>query len=185
MRDEIKDLQSRFSLATIYVTHDQEEAMALSDRIIVMNGGRIEQVGHPLEVYDRPRTRFVADFIGAANILSGQLRRQDGRLVLQVGEAALECTCALEDGTLDEGERKVAVRTVYPELRRLDMPSVEGANIWPARIARRTLLGDTVWYDLEWPGGALRVHALPGDLFDEDEAVRLRIPPRRAVLLAD
>ena len=66
MREEIKELQHRFDLSTIYVTHDQEEAMAISDRIIVMRDGHIEQSGKPLEIYDTPRTRFVADFIGAA-----------------------------------------------------------------------------------------------------------------------
>ena len=71
MREEIKQLQHQFHLSTIYVTHDQEEAMAISDRIIVMREGNIEQPGRPLDIYDRPRSRFVADFIGAANIIAG------------------------------------------------------------------------------------------------------------------
>lgn len=73
MREELKELQHQLKLCTIYVTHDQEEAMAISDRIIVMHSGRIEQIGAPLEIYDLPCTRFVADFIGAANILTGQV----------------------------------------------------------------------------------------------------------------
>ncbi len=72
MREEIKELQRKFGLSTIYVTHDQEEAMAISDRIIVMKDGHVEQTGKPLEIYDTPHTRFVADFIGAANILTGR-----------------------------------------------------------------------------------------------------------------
>ena len=73
MRFWIKDLQRQFQITSIYVTHDQGEAMIVSDRIAVMNRGRIEQVGTPQEIYERPRTRFVADFIGEANIFSARV----------------------------------------------------------------------------------------------------------------
>jgi iron(III) transport system ATP-binding protein len=69
MRVEIRDLQQRLGITSLYVTHDQEEAMSISDRIVVMNGGIVEQVGTPREVYARPASRFVADFIGKANFL--------------------------------------------------------------------------------------------------------------------
>ncbi|MBU8874987.1 ABC transporter ATP-binding protein [Reyranella sp. MMS21-HV4-11] len=69
MQFELKELQKRLGVTLVFVTHDQEEALAMSDRIAVMNGGRVEQVGTPTEIYERPRTRFVADFIGEINIL--------------------------------------------------------------------------------------------------------------------
>src|SRR3954447_1221922 len=72
MQIELKQLQEQLGVTTIFVTHDQEEAMTISDRIAVMNAGRIEQIGAPRQIYDRPRTRFVADFIGEINVFAGE-----------------------------------------------------------------------------------------------------------------
>ncbi len=72
MRLEIRELQRRLDITTLYVTHDQAEALAISDRIVVMNGGRIEQIGDPGTIYRAPRSAFVADFLGAANIVEGE-----------------------------------------------------------------------------------------------------------------
>jgi iron(III) transport system ATP-binding protein len=182
MRDEIKDLQRRFDLSTIYVTHDQEEAMAISDRIIVMRSGRIEQTGNPLEIYDKPRTRFVADFIGAANIFSGTLEGEGpgGAPVFRIGEAAVACAPTSRPCGPDEnGRYLIAIRTVYPELRRQPMPGAP--NEWPARIVRRVLLGDIVSYVVAWPGGEMRIQSFPRDLFEEGESVHLHLPPARVV----
>ena len=81
MQFELKELQKRLGVTLVFVTHDQEEALAMSDRIAVMNKGRVEQVGAPTEIYERPRTRFVADFIGEINILEedGPRRGRCGR----------------------------------------------------------------------------------------------------------
>src|ERR1044072_2960057 len=79
MQVELNGLQQQLGIATIFVTHDQEEAMMVSDRIAVMNAGRIEQIGRPSEIYNRPRTRFVADFIGEINLFEGE--RRDGAFV--------------------------------------------------------------------------------------------------------
>ena len=81
MRSEIRALQRRLTITSVYVTHDQVEAMAMSDRIVVMNAGRIEQVGTPEEIYRRPATRFVADFIGRANFIETCAERVSGNLV--------------------------------------------------------------------------------------------------------
>src|SRR5262249_59000419 len=74
MRVELRDLQRRLGVTSLYVTHDQEEALAISDRVVVMNVGGIEQIGTSEDIYNRPRTRFVADFVGSANLISGRLR---------------------------------------------------------------------------------------------------------------
>ena len=73
LREEIRALQRELGITTIYVTHDQEEALSMSDRIVVMNEGRIEQIGTPFEIYNFPRTRFVASFVGTLNILNGTI----------------------------------------------------------------------------------------------------------------
>jgi len=184
MREEMRELQHQFKLSTIYVTHDQEEAMAMSDRVIVMRDGRIEQEGPPLEIYDHPRSRFVADFIGAANIVSGRIRQQGSgqTIILDVAGAAIECAprAALPRPHAD-GSHMVAIRAVYAELRRDAVPAL--ANHWPATIERRTLLGDLVTYAVRWPGGTLRVHGFPNDLFDEGSSVHLHVPSVRAILV--
>ena len=74
MRVELRELQRRLDITSLYVTHDQEEALAISDRVIVMNGGKIEQIGTPEDIYNRPRSRFVADFVGSANLIEGNVR---------------------------------------------------------------------------------------------------------------
>ncbi|GLK61238.1 ABC transporter ATP-binding protein [Azotobacter vinelandii] len=79
MRVELKALQRRVGVSMLYVTHDQDEALVLADRIVVMRGGRIEQIGTPEDIYRRPRTRFVAEFIGRANLLPGTLEALDGQ----------------------------------------------------------------------------------------------------------
>ena len=78
MRVELRELQRRLDITSVYVTHDQEEALAISDRVIVMNVGVIEQIGTPEEIYNRPRSRFVADFVGSANLIKGKRHRATG-----------------------------------------------------------------------------------------------------------
>lgn len=186
MREEIKELQHRFDLSTIYVTHDQEEAMAISDRIIVMRDGYIEQSGKPLEIYDTPRTRFVADFIGAANIIAGTPKgtSSSGAPIVQVGDVTLECAPGSTLLPVDaNGKHLVAVRTVYPEMQR---DGSSRSNQWPGKIIRRVLLGDIVNYTVAWAGGELRLHTFPNELFAEGEDVQLHIPAERAIpVMAD
>ncbi len=184
MREELKRIQRQFRVTNLYVTHDQEEAMALSDRIIVMREGVIAQVGKPLDIYDAPRSRFVADFIGAANILCGRVteHRPGEALVVDVNGAKLVCAPRAELPRPNaEGEYLVAVRTVYPELRRNFEDA--GVNCWPAFVKERLLLGDIVNYMVEWPGGMLRIHGFPNVLFSEGERLLLHISPERAVLV--
>jgi ABC-type Fe3+/spermidine/putrescine transport system ATPase subunit len=93
VRIEIRDLQKRLGITSIYVTHDQDEALVMSDRIVVMNKGRIEQIGEPGSIYRRPKTAFVADFLGLANIVDGTLEAR-GRVNTPVG--ALQITDAAD-----------------------------------------------------------------------------------------
>ena len=99
LRHEIKELQRKLGVTTIMVTHDQEEALTMADRIVVMNEGVIDQVGTPLEIYRRPASPFVADFIGAMNFLSA-VAGGDGTVRIDgVGLSAIECVCVQDEGT--------------------------------------------------------------------------------------
>jgi ABC-type Fe3+/spermidine/putrescine transport system ATPase subunit len=117
MRVEIAELQRRLKITTVFVTHDQGEALVMSDRIAVMNAGRIEQIGSPADIYERPGSRFVAEFIGRMNFFPGRIATEGGRLVVRIPEGP---TVALPvpRGTADGTAVNVAVR---PERARLSL----------------------------------------------------------------
>ena len=182
MRLEIKDLQSRLGITSVYVTHDQEEALAISDRVIVMHAGTIEQIGTPNEICDTPRSAFVADFVGAANLIRGTLRHDlahAGLVVLETASGALVHGC--ENERHREAEGAFSVRTVYPWLSRQQPHAT--VNTWPVRISQRVFLGDFVQYLVDWEGEQLVVRRPPTERFDEGEQVYLGIAPEHCILL--
>lgn len=109
MRLAIKEIQKKMGITTVYVTHDQEEAMAVSDRIAVMNLGEIQQIGSPEELYHRPANLFVATFIGHTNILEGKLQRRDGKAYLQLTDSFEVKIDNIREGA-QEGAVKASVR---------------------------------------------------------------------------
>ena len=112
---ELKRVQVEVGITFVYVTHDQEEALALSDRIAVMNGGQIEQLGTPEELYDRPRTRFVADFIGTTNLLSGTVASVTADGAILDLDAGGRCVVGA-DGLAPGAAVEIAVRPEALEL---------------------------------------------------------------------
>jgi iron(III) transport system ATP-binding protein len=113
MRNAIREIQKSINITTVYVTHDQEEAMAVSDRIAIMSGGVIQQVGGPREIYKRPANVFVATFIGHTTIMSGMLRNVDGGLSLALGDYKVKMNADYLDG-VSGGEVPVKV-SIRPE----------------------------------------------------------------------
>ena len=147
MREDIRDLQQKLGLTSVYVTHDQEEALAVSDRVILMNRSVIAQEGTPRELYERPRDRFVADFIGAANLAEGRIVRRDGEAAeVEVGPVRL--TVHEPRGLSDEV--MVAVR---PVAIRLDREHT--ANSLPVEVRKATYLGSHMEYVLASEVGEL------------------------------
>ena len=119
MQLELKDLQQRTGTTFVYVTHDQEEAMTMSDRIAVMNGGVVEQLATPRELYQRPASSFVAGFIGTSNLVTIRVdRRHDGLLVMDLGEG--ERILAVDPGGDAAPERTITVRPEWIKLARED-----------------------------------------------------------------
>jgi len=148
MREEIRELQQRLGLTVVYVTHDQQEAMAVSDRIIVMNAGRIEQQGGPRDLYERPATPFLARFMGESNPARGTVRRlAPGKIRIRLGEAEVEIT---DTGTAD-GEASVAVR---PEAITVD-PAPGPAGALLGKIAKASYLGTHMEYSIDTAAGTL------------------------------
>jgi iron(III) transport system ATP-binding protein len=156
VRAEIRRLQQELKITTVYVTHDQEEALSLSDRVAVMKDGRVLQVGPPKELYERPRTRFVADFVGTNNLVAGEVRERQGeRVVVSTALGMLE---AISPGAV-EGRCVLAVR---PENIALTEGSGGHGNVVRGRISFVSYLGNTLRYDLEAPTG----HVLKADIRD-------------------
>ena len=182
MRIELKELQRRLGITSVYVTHDLEEALAISDRIVVMRDGAIEQVGTPAEIYDLPRNPFVADFVGSANLIRGRRRpdlERDGLVVLETSGGALVHGVAY--GRRAGAEPLFSVRTVHLRLSR-ERPAA-GPNVWPARVRRRVFQGDFTQYHLDWEGRELVARCATLDPLREDEEVYLSVEPRHCVLL--
>ncbi len=182
MRVELARLHTELATTMVYVTHDQVEAMTLADRIVVLNQGRIEQVGAPLELYRRPANRFVAGFIGSPrmNFLACTL--------VEAGEGA--ATVRLEDGsqlTAQVDARGVAPGTpltlgIRPERLQLDADGAEGSV--PARVLVAEHLGDTVFLYAEAPGSAdqLTLKAQPETTLRAGDTARLRFPAKHCHL---
>jgi ABC-type Fe3+/spermidine/putrescine transport system ATPase subunit len=180
MRVELRELQRRLDITSLYVTHDQEEALAISDRVIVMNGGRIEQIGSPEEIYNRPVSRFVADFVGSANLIEGQVRGPSdagGTLMFETaGGVTLEVVAS---GASHGAHDTVALRSSY-----IHLGHVAGThNAVPGRIHRRMFHGDFIQYVVDWPAGQLIVRRPPTEMFDEGSEVTVSFAPVHCVLL--
>ncbi len=148
MRTEIRRIQKAIGITSVYVTHDQVEAMTLSDRIVVMNKGIIEQEGPPDEVYNRPKTRFVADFIGRANFLPSKVLEARGK-ELVVDLLGKPVTVEMPENAPAAGSTVTLV--VRPEAIRVD-----GAGAaWQGSVRRATYLGNAVDYEIEVNGHPL------------------------------
>jgi iron(III) transport system ATP-binding protein len=166
MRTELKDLQRRTGITFIYVTHDQAEAMALSDRIVVFNHGRVQQVGTPREVYERPANLFVADFMGLVNKLPGAVTASGGgTLRVRIGEQEIT---AQGDAT---GSVTVAIR---PEAIRFG--AAPDANALAGTVTEATFLGNLVDYHVDIGGAVLRVQGARWDSHPIGSTVQLAIP---------
>jgi putative spermidine/putrescine transport system ATP-binding protein len=134
LREEIRELQRALGITTIFVTHDQEEALSMSDRIVVMSDGRMEQVGTPFEIYNRPRSRFVASFVGTLSLLEGRAEI-GGRVVVAGQEIEAETPGARPGDTVTLALRPEALSLV---------PSAERRNQLTGEIADVAFLGSVV-----------------------------------------
>jgi iron(III) transport system ATP-binding protein len=141
MRFELKRLQHELGITTVFVTHDQAEALVLSDSIAVMRDGRMEQVGTPREIYERPASRFVADFIGAANLIEGRIegRQPDGLYAVKAGTGLLRASFPAD---LSAGTSVTVV--VRPEHVRVQPDASLSANGWRGVVSAQAFLGDSV-----------------------------------------
>jgi len=176
MRFEVRRLHEEYRYTTVYVTHDQSEAMTTADLIAVMNHGKIEQAGSPEEIYQRPRSEFVARFIGSSNIVKGKALDADH---VEVAGIALRCTGdPLKAGSptaLSIRQHEIALSAAQP---------ASAENVLPATVTRQVFLGNSRDYMVELADGAqLRVVTSAEQSVPQGDKVWVTLPPQRCRVL--
>nr|WP_066142198.1 ABC transporter ATP-binding protein [Lederbergia lenta] len=184
MRSDIRELQKRLHITTVYVTHDQEEALAVSDRIAVLNNGEIQQIGKPYEIYLRPRNKFVANFIGTTNFL-------DGELVQRVaGESVVKVEGVEYPVSINQSYEGKVIYSVRPEQIKMKKPETKLAGVFLQGMIKETMfLGEKVEYTVELASGksvSIHEHAISyRDLMNEGEKIEFYINPEEAIIYSE
>jgi iron(III) transport system ATP-binding protein len=181
MRFELKRLQRELGITTVYVTHDQSEALALSHSIAVMNAGRIEQIGSPRDIYERPKNQFVADFVGATNFLdatvsdvllppgSYRVRSEIGEIEVRAGDA------------LRPSDR--VVLSIRPEDIELTEARPDGGNVWEGIVDQKVFLGESVDFQVKVGSRNLQSRVHPSLRTPIGNPIYVRMNPEKCVAL--
>jgi len=181
MRFELKRLQRELKITTVYVTHDQSEALALSHEIAVMNQGRIQQIGRPRDIYERPSNQFVADFVGNTNFLDGIVLRGDGpeRYITRadIGDIAVHTTRPLK---VDES---VAI-SIRPEDVELTEMRPAGDNVWQATVEQKVFLGEAVDFRVTLGSRSLLSRQHPTLRTPVGGTIFVRVNPEKCVVFS-
>ncbi|MFD4423102.1 ABC transporter ATP-binding protein [Agromyces sp. NPDC058484] len=185
MRNELRRLQQSLGITALYVTHDQSEALSMSDRVAVMNGGRIVQEASPRELYFQPADRFVADFVGRVNMISAVVRDRD-----ENGDALVEAfgTRMITPCPRGVGKGEDVTITFRPEGVRWHEVAPDRPNVLPARVVRVEFLGEIVEYEVEVLSGQTVVGSLvargaPQNSPSTGSTIHLELPPHACRVL--
>jgi iron(III) transport system ATP-binding protein len=181
MRAELLALQRKLGITTIFVTHDQEEALSISDRVAVLDGGVIQQVGTPMDLYDRPANRYIANFVGTINMLRGRLKQGSGGVMFQspvIGTITIR-------GATGDGDADLAIRPHALLLARAGA-AADPARVWvEGRVSGREFLGEFVRYVVAVNGVEITAdepHFGDGVIYAPGDSVRIGIDPARVKL---
>jgi iron(III) transport system ATP-binding protein len=185
MRVEIRRIQQTFRITSVYVTHDQAEAMTVSDRIVVMNDGEVMQIGTPFEIYSRPANLFVADFIGKVNLIEGRVVKADESGFIVEYPGGHKAIASAGEG-LKKGQETLTV--VRPESLRLEKPGPSGSAFLVGKVTKIVYLGPTVEYELTVGGlrrsiAAVVSNPIQAGFYRLGEEVALDFHPEAAHLL--
>jgi ABC-type Fe3+/spermidine/putrescine transport system ATPase subunit len=184
MRSELKRLQRELGITTVYVTHDQVESIHMSDRIAVMNRGHVLQIGKPHDVYERPTSQFVADFMGTTNLINGVLRKPVNGPTVEFVDTKLgllQCSfsCAFPEGA-------TVLISVRPEnIKFAPENACASVNIVAGRIKERSAWQGMADYAIDVGGIELRMRAaVNGNAFASIDPVRLHLIPDKCVVVS-
>ena len=188
MQVELRRIQREVGITFIYVTHDQKEAISMSDRIAIMKEGKIVQVGSPREIFEQPRTTFVADFMGASNLFSGQLVERKGQLFLKTQSGLLIQIPHSPEPLGSQGPQLLALRPEAIEICRKGEDPSKG-NYFAGRVLDRAYLGETLEFEVLLNGTErVKIHSrsrFPADQIGVDEEVLVGWDPNSACLLRE
>ena len=192
MRLELRRLQAELGITSVYVTHDQEEAMVVSDRVIVMEKGHIRQIGTPQEIYDRPVSRYVAQFIGSANIFPARVRKVDGAgprvaVEAQVGDRTLplRAICYPEQHVQEGGSGFVCIRNENISVVEANSPREANRNAIDGVVQRRINMGSYMEYLVLAFGHEIIVRVPRAVSIAENNAVDLTFAEENCLYLED
>jgi iron(III) transport system ATP-binding protein len=183
MRTELKRLQRDLNLTTVYVTHDQSEALALSHEIAVMNEGFVVQVGTPRQIYETPGNQFVAEFVGTTNFIGGTVTAVDGGRCL-VSSPVGDLKAQASEGVAKNGAVIISVRPEDIELSELEPAVADGENIIRATVEAKDFLGEYLDFHVKVGDVVLQARAHPSLRTPAGEAIYLRIKAEKCVAIA-
>jgi len=181
MRFEIRELQRQLGITAIYVTHDQAEALVLSDRIAVLNEGRLVQLGRPAEIYQHPANRFVAGFIGLSSFVEARVVAVEANAATLETEDGMRFTVPKEGGLVEEQTIVLAIRPEHVEI--VDIPSEAVENLFQAEVLRAAYLGNSIDCRLRLGKWELRTLLPPGRIPSPGEKLWIHLPPEKLILV--
>ena len=170
MRFEILELQRAVGITTVYVTHDQTEAMSMSDRVVLLQDGEIEQAGRPRDIYRRPRTEFSANFVGRANMISGSLDQKRDRLSVPGISSPIVSTELAGDEIGSEASAVFRAENVH-----LAEPAGNAENVWPAIVTKSAYLGSHLDVMYRVGGRQIRGQLPPDATVEVGDEVRIAV----------
>ncbi len=184
MRVELKRVQRTLGLTTIYVTHDQTEALSMSDTVAVMNKGKVVQLAAPKDIYEKPLNNFVADFIGSANMIFGRVAALTSAEVawVETKHGSLSCAIARPGDTKVGGHVLVSVR---PEDIQLTPVAGSQSSEWAGIIDQVSFLGGLIEYQITIADNRLRARVHPSNFFQEGDSVKLTFQPGRCCIVSN
>jgi iron(III) transport system ATP-binding protein len=182
MRFELKRLQRELRITTVYVTHDQSEALALSHEIAVMNEGRIQQVGSPRDVYERPASAFVADFVGSTNFLDGSVLGPENeaghyRVRTEIGDVSVRATEPLR------ADDKVLLSVRPEDVGLVEAKPDEPVNVWEALVDQKVFLGEVVDFQVKLGNRMLLSRQHPSLRTPIGHPIYVKLDPEKCVAL--
>ena len=186
MRFEIKSLVKRMGMTAVYVTHDQAEAMVISDRIAVMDSGNIVQIGTAQEIYENPANKFVADFIGIMNFIAGEIvQAPQGAATVHVRtDFSEKVLCSADSVTAPEAGAKVFVSIRPEDVEVFPSPPEARENLFKGVIVNKAFLGNFLYFFVKVNGTTIQAqvpHNLPQE---EGEEVNLFLDPQKCMILS-
>ena len=180
MRDDIRRIQQESGLTSIYVTHDQSEALAVSDEIIIMRNGTIEQKGPPESLYHSPETPFVANFIGESNVIEAELVGESGNRILVIGGAEIPADQPIA-ARMKNGLVKLSLR---PEVLNINPPEAATTHDLPGIVLQSSYMGPVIEYSVDTKAGVLFTRAPANERqFKAKDRVCLKMSPREIIII--